>query len=426
MPVVTGTVTAVFSGILLVIAQIKPSGSTRFLDFNAAGSIIYYHGDRSATIETAEAFCKALGGRLPISLEELSTFALNNPAYKVEEFWLGPVKKVGSVYIWPDGHHLDHTNFKYKEYEPEPISCEYQCCAITGRVIKPKLGQKLLVEPFHEIPCWSLRKPLCVITETPGNTVEVVNESLGEFYNGYKSMTKTVGSIYSDRRKLKIAFDLLKRDLEKNNNLWTELGKSYSVNSEPSIREKENSVKLNPDFLFTNEDSGHQFYFEGKSATHTQAKSICQEIKGTLPVIKNVSDAQFIRNLVGWFRYTWLASQRKQSLFYTWTDGSPVDIPFKSGYPKCQGSCCELALYSADLVDWECNNQGTVVCDVTPSKTDEDNNNNNNNDNDSSMLDEKISLLKKQLSIQKKAMTELIKSFNIFLSNAPATGSIFG
>lgn len=422
MPVVTGSVTAVFSGILLVIAQIKPSGSTRFLDFNAAGSIIYYHGDRSATMATAEAFCKALGGRLPASIDELSTFALNNPAYKMDEFWLGPVKKVGSVYIWPDGQHVNHYHFNYKKWEPAPISCEYMCCAITGKVVSQgQPGTRVLVKPFEEVPCHTHRKPLCVITSPPGRTVQAVNESLKEFYTGYKGLMKKVGSFDTDRKKLKIAFDSFKKDLDQNKNLWSELETNYIGSASEPANESPSSpaLGLNEEFIFTNDDSGRKYFYDGNSTTYATAKESCERIQGSLPVVRNESDAFFIKKLVGLFRFTWLASERKQPLTYTWADGSPVDVSFKSGYPKCQGPCCQLALYSSDLVDLECFNHAMVICDVTPKAKRDDG-------GDSSDLDDKISSLKKRLSIQKKAMTELVKSFQKFVLNAPATGSLFG
>lgn len=436
MPVVTGSVTAVFSGILLVIAQIKPSGSTRFLDFNAEGSIIYYHGDRSATVKTAEQFCKSLGGRLPVSIDELNRFALNNPAYKVDDFWLGPVKSIGSIYMWPNGVHLNNYHFNYKKWEPAPLSCEYMCCAITGKVITSPssltIEQKFIVKPFEEVPCHVSRKALCVITSTPGNTVKTVNESLKEFHSGYKGIVKKVSSFDSDRKKLKIAFDSLKKDLDENKNLWNQLDNPDIILDDDevtttAINNEKQSDDINNEYYFTNNITKNKFFFNLTWANLEDAKKLCHSIKGTLPMIKNNFDVDFLKNIAGTFRSIWLNSiqtSKSPKQTYTWADGSKIETNFRPNFPNCKTDCCSLALYSVpsgdSLIDLDCNSQAMVFCDTTKKVNDE------NDDDKTSNLNKKIDKLKKHLLVQKKVISELVKSFNKFISNAPATGSLFG
>ena len=415
MPVVTGYVTAVFSGVLLVIAQVRPSGSTRFLDFNSIGSIIYYHGDHAAKFSTAQALCKSLGGRLPVSLEEISDF-LDLNSVKSDEFWLGPVKQIGSVaYKWPDGREVNRYHFYYKKYVPQApnvATCNEICCAITGQVLtQGQMTKKIIVKPFEEVPCDAERNTFCVITSPLGNIIRVVNESLKEFHTGYNRITKKTIAFDDDKKKLKSHFGSFKKDLshERSKQLLFEITNDLGYYSDSL---EETSDELKKDFVFINEENGRKFYFDGNTGTFSQATNACNTINGSLPVIKNSSDAQFILKLVGWFRFTWLASVRKGPLIYSWQDGSPVNVTFKNGFPKCQGSCCQLALYSADLVDFDCYNHGMIVCDLTPKKD-------TKNETESPELNEKISTLKKALSEQRKTISQLVTSFRKFASNAP-------
>lgn len=418
MPVVTGSVSAVFSGILLVIAQIKPSGSTRFLDFNAAGSIIYYHGDRSATYTTAESFCKALGGRLPASIEELQTFTLTNAAYKIEEFWLGPVKQIGSIYMWPTGSHLNHYHFEYTKWQPQPLSCEYMCCAITGRVLTEE--SNYFVKPLAEVPCNTFRKPLCVITSPPGDTIETINETLKEYHTGYKKIVQKLGTFHADRGKLKIAFNSVRKDLDKNQDLWQQLAIDSPYVNATSVSDGKNVIKLPQEHIFTNEQTGRRFFFNGTLLNHVNAIDFCYKVNGRLVEAKDDSDGHFLKNLVGMFSMAWLGSINYPHLLerYRWLDGSRVTISFKEGYPKCKGSFCALAAYfdtkKGYLMDIENSNYASVICDVTGNKPEK-----------LTSVDDRINALKDRLSLQRKAISELVKSFSKFISEAPAISPFF-
>ena len=389
--------------------------------------ILYYDESLSATrsYDECKLNCQLLGGRLPNSLEELKRFDLHSKYHQTSDFWLGPVKEITDNHFrWPNGKSY---NGEKSDWRKGLVDCNVKCCALTAISV---LDENVRIIVKESTECNSLRRQLCIITNSPGKIFQELNNIqsyMNEMNESVEIVKSQLNELKSVKSNLTAAVTDLKERMKKSNLQFmsstfysSESNNNDNDNDENEKKDDENvnsmsnsgissvyQVKPNDPYLIQAED-GSFYYFNRSRGSLEESEDFCQRLGGSLPSIHTFDESSLLISFIGKSSSLWLAARRENvnDPFY-WLDDTPFNYtPWAPSYPSCKSNCCGIQLSSdryayGEIFDSDCSHEAFQVCKINP------------NDSDSTSKTTRLIQVEKQV----KQLKNIVNYQGIFIEN---------